>query len=50
MYIDKIQSLECEIQELNKFIKADKKEIKKREKIIRKCNEKLDRTFETLNK
>ena len=34
MYVDKIQSLESEIQELNKYIKADKKEIKKREKIL----------------
>ena len=34
MYIDKIKQLETEIQELKKYIKDDKKEIKKREKIL----------------
>ena len=34
MYAEKIEKLENEIQEINKYIKADKKEIKKREKIL----------------
>ena len=34
MYTEKIQKLENEIQEIKKYIKADKKEIKKREKIL----------------
>ena len=33
MYTEKIQKLENEILELKKYIKKDKKEIKKREKI-----------------
>ena len=34
MYAEKIEKLENEIQEIKKYIKADKKEIKKREKIL----------------
>ena len=34
MYGEKIEKLENEIQEIKKYIKADKKEIKKREKIL----------------
>ena len=34
MYTEKIQKLENEIIELKKYIKANKKEIKKREKIL----------------
>ena len=34
MYTEKIQKLENEILELKKYIKKDKKEIKKREKIL----------------
>ena len=34
MYTEKIQKLENEILELKKYIKANKKEIKKREKIL----------------
>ena len=34
MYAEKIEKLENEIQEIKKFIKAGKKEIKKREKIL----------------
>ena len=34
MYGEKIQKLENEILELKKYIKANKKEIKKREKIL----------------
>ena len=34
MYAEKIQKLENEILELKKYIKANKKEIKKREKIL----------------
>ena len=34
MYAEKIQILENEILEIKKYIKADKKEIKKREKIL----------------
>ena len=34
MYVEKIQKLENEILELKKYIKANKKEIKKREKIL----------------
>ena len=34
MYTEKIEKLENEIQEIRKYIKADKKEIKKREKIL----------------
>ena len=34
MYTEKIQILENEILELKKYIKKDKKEIKKREKIV----------------
>ena len=34
MYAEKIQKLENEILELKKYIKKDKKEIKKREKIL----------------
>ena len=34
MYTEKIQKLENEIVELKKYIKANKKEIKKREKIL----------------
>ena len=34
MYSEKIQRLENEILELKKYIKANKKEIKKREKIL----------------
>ena len=34
MYTEKIEKLENEIQEIKKYIKADKKEIKKREKIL----------------
>ena len=34
MYSEKIEKLENEIQEIKKYIKADKKEIKKREKIL----------------
>ena len=34
MYAEKIQRLENEIIELKKYIKKDKKEIKKREKIL----------------
>ena len=34
MYSEKINILENEIQEIKKCIKADKKEIKKREKIL----------------
>ena len=34
MYTEKIQILENEILELKKYIKKDKKEIKKREKIL----------------
>ena len=34
MYTEKIQKLENEIIELKKYIKKDKKEIKKREKIL----------------
>ena len=34
MYAEKIQKLENEIIELKKYIKANKKEIKKREKIL----------------
>ena len=34
MYEDKIEKLETEIQEIKKYIKAHKKEIKKREKIL----------------
>ena len=34
MYTEKIQKLENEILELKKYIKTDKKEIKKREKIL----------------
>ena len=34
MYAEKIAKLENEIQEIKKYIKADKKEIKKREKIL----------------
>ena len=34
MYGEKIEKLENEIQEIKRYIKADKKEIKKREKIL----------------
>ena len=34
MYAEKIEKLENEKQEIKKYIKADKKEIKKREKIL----------------
>lgn len=34
MYIEKIQRLETEIMEIKNAIKASKKEIKKREKIV----------------
>ena len=34
MYTEKIEKLENEIQEIKKYIKANKKEIKKREKIL----------------
>ena len=34
MYAEKIEKKENEIQESKKYIKADKKEIKKREKIL----------------
>ena len=34
MYTEKIEKLENEIQEIKKYIKVDKKEIKKREKIL----------------
>ena len=34
MYAEKIQKLENEILEIKRVIKADKKEIKKREKIL----------------
>ena len=34
MHGEKIEKLENEIQEIKKYIKADKKEIKKREKIL----------------
>ena len=34
MYAEKIEKLENEIQEIKKYIKTDKKEIKKREKIL----------------
>ena len=34
MYAEKIEKLENGIQEIKKYIKADKKEIKKREKIL----------------
>ena len=34
MYAEKIEKLENEIQEIKKYIRADKKEIKKREKIL----------------
>ena len=34
MYAEKIEKLENEIQEIKKYINADKKEIKKREKIL----------------
>ena len=34
MYAEKIEKLENEIQEIKKYIKADRKEIKKREKIL----------------
>lgn len=34
MHTEKIQNLEFEIEELNKYIKNSKKEIKKREKIL----------------
>ena len=34
MYGEKIEKLENEIQEIKKYIKADKKEIRKREKIL----------------
>ena len=34
MYTEKIQKLENEIIELKKYVKANKKEIKKREKIL----------------
>ena len=34
MYAEKIQILEYEISEIKRTIKADKKEIKKREKIL----------------
>ena len=34
MYAEKIEKLENEIQEIKKYIKADNKEIKKREKIL----------------
>ena len=34
MYSEKTEKLENEIQEIKKYIKADKKEIKKREKIL----------------
>ena len=34
MYAEKREKLENEIQEIKKYIKTDKKEIKKREKIL----------------
>ena len=34
MYIEKINCLATEIEEINKLIKTNKKEIKKREKIL----------------
>ena len=40
MYSEKIQILEYEILEIKRVIKADKKEIKKREKILSMVDDK----------